>query len=186
MRKILFIFIVLFTYTATYAQKVSIDKMENDGSRVITSEASNLYRKLVSAAGFHLSYVLLSSGNEFWYIQLTLNEGKYTMDKGRKLLIKTDKDEIIELENYKVIGPADYEYNVTRYGTDYYIKPGYNISEEQIKQLCSSNVVKIRIETNIENIDREIKPKKFAKAIKEMYDAICKAKSQSKTVYDGF
>lgn len=187
MKKSLLLLLTIILSTAYgYAQKVNKDKTEEDGSRVILSESYNMYRKMNSAAGFYLAYVRSSTGTEEWSFEVTLNEGKIIMDRGRKFLIKTDSGKIIELENDKEIGPADYDYNVTRYGTDYYIKPSYILTEDQIKELYTSNIVKIRIETNGGSFDREIKPKKFAKAVKEMYDAINTAKSKETSVYDNF
>ena len=112
--------------------------MEEDGSRVILSESYNLYTKWTSAAGFYLAYIKNSSDSEEWSFEITLNEGKLTMGRGRKLLIKTDKGDVFELENDKEIGPSDYDYNVSSSGTDYYVKPSYILSEKQIKELIAN------------------------------------------------
>ena len=183
---IILLVLVLASISNVFAQKINKDKMEEDGSRVILSESYNLYTKWTSAAGFYLAYIKNSSDSEEWSFEITLNEGKLTMGRGRNLLIKTDKGDVFELENDKEIGPSDYDYNVSSSGTDYYVKPSYILSEKQIKELLDSNIIKIRIETNGGSIDRDIKPKKFTKALKEMYEAICLAKTKTNTVYDNF
>lgn len=184
---ILFLILVLANvYNGFAQQNVSKDKMEEDGSRVILSKSYNLYTKLTSAAGYYLAYVKNASGSEEWSFEITLNEGKLTIERGRKLLIKTDNGNIMELENNKEIGRSDYDYNVSKYGTSYYISPSYIITEEQLNELLRSNIIKVRIETNGGSIDRDIKPKKFAKSLKEMYEAICTAKTKAHTIYDDF
>ena len=184
-KSFMLLFLAFISITSAYAQ-INKDKVEEDGSRVILSDSKNLYRKMASAAGFYLAYVLDAQGNEEWSLEVKLNEGKSQIAVGRKLLIKSDDGSVMELQNSKEIGPADYTYNVTRYGTDYYVRPSYILTEAQLKTLINSKVIKIRIETDSDMFDREIKSAKFQKNLKEMYDAICAQKQKSNNVYDGF
>lgn len=101
------LFLAFISITSAYAQ-INKDKVEEDGSRVILSDSKNLYRKMASAAGFYLAYVLDAQGNEEWSLEVKLNEGKYQIAVGRKLLIKSDDGSVMELQNSKEIGPADY------------------------------------------------------------------------------
>lgn len=186
MRKILVLLSIIACSINCFAQEVYMDKAELDGSRFIRSKAFNMYSAWMSAAGFCLIYQRTSSGSEFWSLEVTLNEGLHTIEVGRKMLIKTDSGDIFEFENNKYIGPADYEYSVTDLGTNYYLLPSYPITEEQIVKLCSSKVTKVRFETDSGTFDRDIKSKKFKKALSEMYESIVAAKSRKNTVYDGF
>lgn len=171
--------------TNTYAQ-VNKDKMYEDGSRAILSESYNLYRKFSSAAGWYLACIIAQDGEERYSFEVTLNEGKQQIDEGRKLLLKSKDSKIIEFVNSKKIGPADYTYNVTRYGTDYFVHPSYSISEEDIKSLLSTDIVKNRIETDFGYIDRDIKSTKFKENLQKMYDAITEAKKKPNNIYEGF
>lgn len=187
MKKIFLLLVFLMSSTFSFAQNVSKDKTEEDGSRVILSLVQNLYSKWSTAAAFYLAYMRSANGSEEWSLEIILNEGKDTIDKGRKMLIKTEDGEMFVLENNKEIGPADYEFEVTRHGyTIYYLRPSYLLSEEQLRKLCSSNIIKIRIETDNSSFDRDINPKKFSKAINKMYQAINSAKSVENTIYDDF
>ena len=52
------------------------------------------------------------------------------MDEGSILLLNLGDGSTIELKsNY--IGPADYEYQVSSYGTTYFVYPIYEITEAQ-------------------------------------------------------
>ena len=163
-----------------------LDKQEEDGSRIIISSAANLYTKFTTAAGFNLSTTIMPSGTQFWWLDITLNEGKGQIEKGRLLLIKFDDDSVMELNNDKHIGAADYTYQVTKYGTNYYLHPCYPLTVEQLNKLRTANVVKVRIEHDTGHFDREINTKKFNKGINRMYDEIQMRMSVSNNVRDGF
>lgn len=188
MKKILFLLLALTTsITYCFSQGVAIDKTEEDGSRVIGT-----YYSFVRYVGhISLAYFNIPSECEKWQLSLTLGwmgEKPDQMSIGRKLLIKTDSGKVIELENNEEIGPIDYEFEglSTAGFEEYSITPSYWLSEEQIKELCSSNVVKIRVETNSGTLDKEVKPKSFRKVINSEYEAICAAKSKGTGVYDNF
>lgn len=175
------------------SQNVKTDKYSvEDSTRIIMSHSKNLYSEWASGASFSVEYG--KSGNtEVWSIGLCLNEGKRVIDKGRKLLLKFDDGSIIELENNTEIGPGDYEYEVSKYGTNYYVYPSYNITEEQIQKIIDGNVIKVRIEDNVGYLDREIKGKKkksvksrMSEDIKELYDNVKAASQQGKSIYDNF
>lgn len=175
------------------SQNVKADKYSvEDSTRIIMSHSKNLYSEWASGASFSVEYG--KSGNiEIWSIGLCLNEGKRVIDKGRKLLLKFDDGSIIELKNNTEIGPGDYEYEVSKYGTNYYVYPSYNITEEQIQKIIDGNVIKVRIEDNIGYLDREIKGKKkksvksrMSEDMKELYENVKAASQQGKSIYDNF
>lgn len=185
MKKLLFLAVCLFSTTIAFSQ-ISADKVEEDGSRWIVTKNSNIYTGWNNAAALNLTYILAVNGEETYEITLCLNEGKMQFEEGRKLLIKFKDDSMMELKNNRKIGPADYKYNVTSTGTDYYTFPQYPITEEEIKKIIAGEVIKIRVENDIEFFDRNIKKNKFSKGIKTAYEAI-KAKKETKNdVYEGF
>lgn len=165
--------------------QIRIDKVEEDGSRVIISDESNIYTGWTNAAAMSLSY-MFTDGLEVYSITLCLNEGKMQFEKGRKLLLKFKDNTTMELVNRDHIGPADYEYRVTSVGTDYYTYPKYSVSVEDIQKIINGEVVKIRIENDIEFFDRDIKKNKFSKALKKAFDAISSRKTVKNDVYEGF
>lgn len=186
MRKLLIVLILTVVGVCNASAQINKDKMYDDGSRAILTDSYNLYRKFSSAAAWYLACIIEQDGTETYSFQVTLNEGKQQIDVGRKLLFKTKAGKIIEFENNEKIGPADYTYDVSRYGTSYYVKPSYNVTEEEIKNLLSEDIVKIRIETDFGYIDRDIKPSKFKENLQKMYDAIVAAKKKQNSIYEGF
>ena len=176
-----------------FSQNVKADKYTvEDSTRVIISHSKNLYSEWASGASFSVEYCQ-TNNSELWFLSLCLNEGKRTIDKGRKMLLKFEDGSIIELENCEEIGIADYEYEVTSYGTNYYVYPSYTITEEQIQKIINGNVIKVRIEINTGYLDREIKGKKkksvkgrMSEDMKEIYDNVKAASLQKKSIYDDF
>lgn len=186
MKKLLFFMLGLFFYSTSVFSQIAVDKVEEDGSRYIIATSELLYRGWDYSAGFRLSYIELPDSDPIYTLSVNLNEGKMQFDKGRKLLLKFKDDSILELENIEEIGPGDYEFEVTSAGTNYYTFPKYKITEEDIEKIIAGQVVKIRVENNIEFFDREIKKNRVSKGLKSMYDAI-KAKRETKNdVYQGF
>lgn len=184
MKKLLPLLCLILTCVGMNAQQ--IDKQEEDGTRIIISDRDNLYSKWSTGAGFDLSTGITPSGDQFWWLDITLSEGKGQIEENRVLLIKFDNDEVLELKNDKAIGPADYTYRVTTMGTTYYLHPRYPISEEQLNKLLNGTVTKVRIEHDAGHFDREINGKKFHKRINKMYDQIKKRMTVSNDVHDGF
>lgn len=185
MKKILSIMFYLLV-TANLFSQIKIDKVEEDGSRIIISNNSNIYTGWTNAAAINLSYLLTASGLENYQITLCLNEGKMQFEKGRKLLLKFKDNTMMELVNCERIGPADYQYQVTNIGTNYYTFPKFNVSEEELHKIINGEVVKIRIENDIEFFDRDIKKNKFSNGLKKAFDAINSRKTVKNDVYEGF
>ena len=185
MKEILLLAVCFISSSIAFAQ-ISADKVEEDGSRWIVTENSNLYTGWTNAASFNLSYSLKVNGEETYEITLCFNEGKMQFEKGRKLLIKFKDSSILELINNKEIGPTDYKYKTSPTGTSYFTFPRYSVTEEDINKIIDGEVVKIRVENDIEYFDRDIKKNKFSKGLKRAYEAI-KAKKETKNdVYEGF
>lgn len=181
------LFLVSCMGSGSIARGVSVDKVEGDGQRTVLSMSNNLYTEWNSAAAFRLACFVSSKRDTTFVLMLTLNEGKMQIDEGRKLLIKFDDNSIMELSNITRIGPADYEYRVTKYGTDYYVQPAYAITEKQIHELMTKKAVKVRIEHDIDQIDRELSDlNKLGKGITAAYESIKEALGKSKNIYSDF
>ena len=185
MKIFLLLAVCVFSSTIAFAQ-IKADKVEEDGSRWIVTDNTNLYSGWTNAAAFNLSYNLKVNGEETYEITLCLNEGKMQFEEGRKLLIKFKDGSMMELKNNKKIGPADYKYQTSRSGTSYFTFPHYSVTEEEIQKIIDGEAIKIRVENDVEFFDRDIKKNKFSKGLKNSYEAI-KAKKETKNdVYEGF
>lgn len=185
MKKFLLLAVCVISSTIAFAQ-IKADKVEEDGSRWIVTDNTNLYTGWTNAAAFNLSYSLKVNGEESYEITLCLNEGKMQFEEGRKLLIKFKDGSMMELKNNKKIGPADYKYQTSSSGTSYFTFPHYSVTEEEIQKIIDGEAIKIRVENDIEFFDRDIKKNKFSKGLKNAYEAI-KAKKETKNdVYEGF
>ncbi len=190
---IFFICILLFSHFG-FSQNVRVDKYSvEDSTRIVLSYWANLYTEWSTAASFSIGYAVNKNNVYLWMLELCLNESKLQIAKGRKLLLKLDDGSIIELENSKDIGPGDYEVKVTKYGTNYYVYPSYDITEEQIQQIINGNVSKIRIEHEVGYLDREIKgikkksPKsRFSENMEKLYSNVKAAAQQKNNIRDNF
>ena len=171
------IFLSLFIINV-YAQ-IAIDKVEKDGSRTIITKEKWINGNESASIGCIIS----PDGKNSVYV-LIMKVHKMEIDEGRKLLLKFKDESIMELKNRKKIGPLDYvwwSYLTSRICS---VLPEYVLMEEDIDKIIQNDVVKMRLENNIEYID--LKCKKFSKVIKEQYESINSVKSKKNGIYDGF
>ncbi len=185
MKKCVFILVGIITSTFTFGQ-VRIDKVEEDGSRFILTENSNIYKGWTNAGAFNLCYTLKVNGEEDYDMTLCLNEGKMQFEEGRKLLLKFKDGSMMELKNHEKIGPTDYKYQVSSIGTSYFTFPKYILTVEEIQKIIDGEVIKIRIENDVEFFDRDIKKNKFSKGMKKAFESINAKKTTKNDVYEGF
>lgn len=188
MKKLLFVLSLVLCISPIYAKEknyIANDNVDTEGWRTITSIYENLYTNWGSAASDGLAATVDPSGNITYFLKICLNEGKLTMDEGSILLLKLGDGSTIELKsNY--IGPADYEYQVSSYGTTYFVYPIYEITEAQIQKIIDSDVTKIRVQWTGGTFDKDIKKKKLSKHLSNVYPAIKNALNKEKTLYDDF
>lgn len=188
MKKILFLFIFCGLFEVVYGQQIYIDKIEEDGTRVICTQYVG-----IGKMGFGTSVSLICAGemdqNLFvWAIDLNIPyyESHPQIDEGRFLLIKLKNGEIIELKNNTKIGPADYTYEVREYSTIYNVSPSYYLTEDNIKAIIEKGVEKLRVETNLGQNDIEVNKNRFSKAIKTSYELIKERFTIKKDKYSDF
>lgn len=186
MKKILFLFL-LALYSINSLSQVTVNKVEQDGSRIILTEEFRIYDYKLTSCGFaRLNCVIDSNGEENYFLGLTLNEGIMTFNKGRKLLLKFQDDSIMELENIEEIELTDNKLEQSLSHSFYLVYPEYPVTKEQIQNIINNEIVKIRIENNSEYFDRNIKKNKFSKGIKSAYEDIQEKKLTKKDIYEGF
>lgn len=174
MKKILLLVFALVATLAAEAQNFSVNRVETNGTKVVSSELNKLYSKKKSSAAYYLNYTKTAYGDANWYFVLILNEDRPEIAHGRKLLFKTADNQIIELLSTRSFRDNCSTLPLVAYG----------ITEEQIRQLKGMKIVKVRIETNNKNLDYSISAGRFAKEIGKSYSSICEVKDN--TVYDNF
>lgn len=187
-KTLLFIFAITFLMASCATAKIiEVDKALENGRRTISTKSYNLYMGFTSSIWYNLKCIMLKEGDTTFFLGLTLVEKeKIQIDKGRKLLIKFDDGSIMELSNFTRIGPGDYQYSVSSGSVSYYFMPQYTITEEQITKLSNKKVIKIRIEHDIDVIDRDITARKLNNGISEAYAAIIETLRTRKTIYTDF
>lgn len=168
-----------------------MDKVELNGNRKIISKPQKLYSSFSSLRNkvsyYNLFCEVFPKNDTIFIMMLTLNEGKLQIDEGRKLLIKFEDESVMELSNFTRIGPADYQYEVTSDGTNYYVIPWYLITRKQIHELMTKKAVKVRIEHNVGQIDCELTDlNRLSKGMTAAYESIKDALSKNKNIYSDF
>lgn len=190
MRKICcmtFFFVSVILSSCSVQKVIQVDKTEEDGKRTISSKRYNLYRGWSTSIGYNLDCIILAEGDTSFFLGLIIQEDtRLRIDEGRKLLIKFEDGTLMELMNFTRIGPGDYTYSVSSSSVSYYMRPFYSITQEQIKQLMTKRASKIRIEHDIDVIDRNITAEKMSNGISEAYTIIMKALKTPKTIYSDF
>lgn len=78
MNKFLFLILGCLVHFCAFAQYA--DKQEDDGSRIIISDYETLYSKWNNAASMALQYAKIDDGQEFWSLDIILNEGRPTIE----------------------------------------------------------------------------------------------------------
>ena len=127
-----------------------------------------------------------SSTDTIYMISLMLNEGKQQIDVNRKLLIKMEDGSIITLSNISKIGPSDYEIRTGGVVTEYIVYPSYPVSKEDLLRMINNDVIKIRIETDIDYIDRNINGSGWSNSLQMGLSVIEKNLKINKTIYTDF
>lgn len=186
MRAKILLLLSLLLGTISINAQVSVDKTEDDGSRLIISQNYNIYTGWTNAASANVAYVCYndSTKSHFYFINLTLNEDLSSdLDKGRKLLIKLGDESIITLTTDL---PLDIFSSTRNSFGDRLIHPQYSIDEATLKKIINGNATKLRIETNLGYLDRVIKKNKFSEALKKGYENIQKALKVKNDIYSGF
>lgn len=195
MRRFILLFILICCVMPMFPQiGLRVNKTNQDGSLLLATN-EKWYR-----TGFTdthpLGFSVIAKCNEeknHYLLQVSINSMKsFKIPNGALLLIKTLNNEVIELkqtmEGYKtedIVGEY-IPYANTSVHTMYGL---YSITEDELIQIADSGIIKIRIETEFQNLDSEYKNKK-AKAIgddfTEMINLIKNQSLKKEKIRDGF
>jgi len=184
MKKAIITIIMCLTFSfVILAQSIVVDKTDSNGIRTIISSDFNIYTTLYTGGSACLMY----NDSIGYFLSLTLNEGYIPqIETGRKLLLKFENEEILELENKSNISSYDYTFYCNQFGTRYNIHPIYYLSNGDITKIINNNVIKIRIETDLEELDKKIKKGKLSKGLSKSLKIIKERLSIKKDIYSNF
>lgn len=198
MRKLLFI-IALISSMNCRAQQVLLDKQENNGDRAIVT-TSVIFTKDKGFLGSGASHEIFMQLNRFRRGNVYVDEysicfpqistRRWSLDVGRRMLLKTQKDSAIEIANTIPVSESDNTYEIISNYTFYTIHPLYGVSSEQINQIIKGGIKKLRIETNSGAYDLAPNDKSkfwnFSLAVKMCYDCIQKRLSYNNDIHNNF
>lgn len=183
MKKLFFIFAMLLAITSMSANGILVDKVK-DGFRFVQTERTPhvfLVKGTMNDGAVSLDY---RSNDEFKQYSVVLYfYSDYNIEKGAKLLLKLDNDEIMELSSND---KASSTYVGNAFAQILVSFVSYDLTTEQLKKIMTHNVVKLRVETFSGFLNGKVYGKKFSKAISSDYKEIQKALSKKNSLYEGF
>lgn len=176
MRNILF-FATLFVSLQVCGQKVIADRVSKDGMRFIATEEV-LCRNFTDKVLFSYGMQYTEKGSrKVWSLSVTLQSYEpLRVDRGHRLLIKTKKDNVLELQ---ATMSTNADPKVETIGntilTTYLTTTFFDITSDNIMMLINEGVQKVRIETNLNYKEVMYKKDKVGKALSECYGNIIEA-----------
>lgn len=184
MKKVFLILLSMLLTASCFAKaKISVDKMK-DGYRVIQTERTPHifpYKATWTDAAISLDIWTLDDWKNYSICVYLFAE--VSIEKGAKMLLKLDNDEIIELvakDNSETIR------NVVFPVVQIITFVNFSTSESQLQKIMDNKVVKVRVETSIDKIDGDVYGNKFSKTISDDYKLIEKTLQKKNTIYDNF
>lgn len=153
-RHLIIILCTLFSCQAIFAQNLA-RRTEND----ITLQAATDYWRKAGSIGVALTYELNKPVKEetfllsLWVISKDL---KFAIDKKSKMLIRTTRGQIIELEQTTESPEQQSKYLGLSGGVShyyYYVYPDYLITRQDLETIMKDGVSKIRLETTVGMMD---------------------------------
>lgn len=195
MKRIILSFILICCVIPIFSQiGLRVNKTNQDGSLLIATDERWYRTGFTDTHPMGFSVIAkCNEGMSSYLLQISINSMQsFKIPNGALLLIKTLDNEVIELkqtlEDYNtedIIGEY-IPYANTSVHTMYGLYP---ISESELAQIANSGIIKIRIETELQNLDSEYKSKK-AKIISndftEMLILIKKQSLKGENIRDGF
>lgn len=175
------ILFLLISSSHLYSQGIYRDEVDVLGKRtIITDEGSFANNQSVG-----ISYIINSVDTTI-FLNFTL-EDRGILEEGRKLLIKFKDDSILELEN--IIGQTAriLPGRIGMLGGPVWgLRPRYVLTQKQLDELCTKEVVKLRFEQNDDVLDYKIRRNKFTKILHKCREAILHADEARKEIYNNF
>lgn len=186
----LIVFIPLLGFSKTTPQIV-FDKVNSDGSRLIgcsnfpLNKFTDKYKTWISLSVIQID----DSVNYYISLKITASSPLH-IKSNSSALIKLSTDKVIHLKT-----DFDYSDDIGEYQnmaniSIYTVNSMYPVSENLIQEITKYGIKKIRIETNLENIDKELnnnKLKELAIFLEEEYQLLQNAIiTKENNIMEGF
>ena len=174
--------------------KIVTDKQNEDGTRTITtsgvSYASTGLRSTMPTV-LHLKKRIDKEQTRYLLVFERTMSKKTFIKENSKLLLKFEDGSMMELKIVHAIKEIDNNPQVTLSVILYKACPAYELTEEQINKLITTEVVKFRMEidTGEGYEDQGVENTKgwyFSDTLRECFNAIAEKEKQSNGLYDGF
>lgn len=192
MKKIVLLLLVIIPTIAFCAEpKIEFDKIDSDSSRMIGCNEIwvNKWTDKVST-GLSISCIQIDDSITYRLSIKIIALTPLAIEPESVLLLRFGNDSIAQLNTSIEYSDKIGEYSSLLKMREYTIYPTYDISEELIKTIAKYGIKKIRIETNLENIDRELsnkKTKETAKFLGGEYTLIQEAlETKGNDIMEGF
>lgn len=169
------------------AQEITVDKVEQDGTRFIFCSEINPNKIFDKIKVFpFLSASQTKDGDVIYELMMRIpSSTPISMNKGAILLIKTGNDEVITLYNNSSCEDKIGTYIASLKSTNYNITATYTIKEEDLIKFYDG-IKKLRFETSLDVQDKEFKSDKIGHEIMKEYELIKASLSKQKNITDGF
>lgn len=190
MRKVFLLFALLSVFSVASAQKINYDQTK-DNLRLIATDGvicRNFKDKIVLKAALEATVVESRNEVTLYFAPSLTCATQCEVAKGAKMLIKLFDDSVFEFT--ATIGSKQMVRDVHNVNgfvfSDYTCRPSFRMSKNELEQIISKGVKKIRIEMTPENYESEFKKDKIGKALGERLPLLEKTISTKKSFSDGF
>ena len=195
MRQFLLAAALSFSFLIINAQNITLDKVNQDGSRIIGTDGYIVKTKFTDRNPliYSLKSYVTTEGSTIFYLCISISSMKsYTIPQNGILLIKTCKDDVIECkqldESYKtedIIGKYIPLINQSIHVSNAI----YPISESDLELVIKDGIKKVRLETEFQNIDSEYNSNKsilLKEKMEIMFNLLHNALKTKKDIRDDF
>lgn len=174
--------------------KIVTDKQNEDGTRTITtsgvSYASTGLRSTMPTV-LHLKKRIDKEQTRYLLVFERTMSKKTFIKENSKLLLKFEDGSMMELKIVHAIKEVDNNPHVSLSALYYTASPAYELTEEQINKLITTEVVKFRMETDTGEgyEDQGVENTKgwyFSDTLRECYEAIAEKEKTSNGLHEGF
>ncbi len=176
--------LILFLFAALYTTAQSLDRDINnlDGSRILVTSEEEFYDD--ETVG--MTYLISSNKRDtIRIINITLEDwGK--MEKGRSFFLKFKDGSIMELKNEidQIAHPVSGHFAM--FGPAMCLQPQFVVTNEQLEQIISKEVIKLRFEQGDDLLDRKIKKNIISRIIKNCVEILEDSSSKQIDKLKGF
>lgn len=177
------------------AQNIILDKVNQDGSRIIGTDGYIVKTKFTDRTPliYSLKSYVTAEDSTFFYLCISISSMKsYTIPQNGILLIKTCKDDVIECkqlaESYEtedILGTYIPLINQSIHVSNAI----YPISESDLELVIKDGIKKVRLETEFQNIDSEYNSNKsilLKEKMETMFNLLHNALKTKKDIRDDF